>query len=70
MIVHSAPMGDIAFMVHRVRKSENFPRYVEYNGGNFEIHLKNVFLIRLSPRLPTYPSVSYTHLTLPTIYSV
>ena len=54
MIVHSAPMGDIDFLAHEVRKSENFPRYLEYNGGNFKIDLENVFLIRFSARLPTF----------------
>ena len=49
MIVHSAPMRDIAFLVHRVRKSENFPRYLEYNCGNFKIDLKNVFLKIFTP---------------------
>ena len=54
MIVHSAPMRDIVFLVHRVGKFENFPRYLEYNCGNFKIDLKNVFLIRFSPCLPAF----------------
>ena len=54
MIVNSASMRKIAFSVYRVRKSENFPPYLEYKCGNFNFNLKNVFLTRFSHHLPTF----------------
>ena len=41
------------FLVSRVRKSENFHRYLEYKCGYFNFDLQNVFLTRYSLRLPS-----------------
>jgi len=53
MTVHSASGRDVAFLAHRVRKSEILPVYLEVNCRNFNFVWENLFFTRFWPRSPT-----------------